>query len=454
MPENPDVLLFSAPRPPWISPRAFEVSENSGPPLGLLYLAGALEKAGHRVKVVDCYRGGLTPRAAAEQCAVSRPSLVGVSSLTSNIDLALATCRHVKAACPGTITVIGGPHVTSLPAEVLLEPAVDIIVRGEGEQTLVEILELRFRDGLEPERLSCIPGIGFRRGKDVVLTPERDPLNVDQVELPARHLIDLSRYLQVGAVLASRGCPHKCFFCASVGFRNHAFRYRDPRAVVNEMEDMHDRLGIEEFEFVDDALTADTLRVRELCRLLAPHRFRWGCQAALKDIVTTPDLIEEMAKAGCKGIFFGVESGNASVLRKVKGLDPEIVIQSVRQAQDHGMRVVTSFMIGHPWDTRETIEDTVELMLKFREMGCHTPLSVMVPFPGSPLANDPERFGITIESRDYRLYYHNRALVSTQHLTRQELDDIYFNILERMIPGECATVERDVSALPDPGNED
>jgi radical SAM superfamily enzyme YgiQ (UPF0313 family) len=138
-----------------------------------------------------------------------------------------------------------------------------------------------------------------------------------------------------------------------------------------------------------------------------------------------------MVDAGCRGIFLGIESGNDAVLRKIKHMSRERVLSTIDRALDMGVdNMVTSFIIGHPWDTRETISDTLSLILEMRSRGAHTPLSILVPFPGSPIGLWPDRFGVTVHSRDYSEYYYNRALISTPNLSREELWDLYLDALD------------------------
>ena len=195
------------------------------------------------------------------------------------------------------------------------------------------------------------------------------------------------------------------------------------------MDRLHQEFELVEFAFLDDVLTANTELLSALCGRLRERSYRWGCQATIKDIAANPELLRGMAAAGCGGVFFGVEAGNDAVLKKVKGISTADVSSVVELALSLGMRVITSFMIGHPWDTRDTIADTSALMARLRGRGCHTPVSILVPFPGSDLATYPERFGVRLDSQDYSAYFHNRALLSTRNLSRAELDDIYFEIL-------------------------
>lgn len=428
-----DVLLLTTPRPPQLSPKAVEVSENSAPPLGLLCVAAALERAGLSVAVYDFYRLGGTPTDVKSLLERVHPKIVGVSTLTSGVHLAFCVCEHIKRANPNTITVVGGPHVTALPDEVAARREIDYVVRGEGEQTMVELAKALL-DGESAAMQASIAGIAYKHEGRVVVTPERMPMRFDDAPLPARHLVPMEQYLQKGAIITSRGCTYRCWFCSSVTFSTHLYRYRSAASVLSEMDLLHQQYGIDEFEFIEDTFTCVPGRVLELMSLLKRRNYVWACQATIPDLQETPELLPAMIGSGCRGLFFGIESGDDSVLRKIKHMSRKKVLETIDGALDLGIQnLVTSFIIGHPWDTRETIADTISLILELRSRGAHTPLSILVPFPGSPIGKWPERFGVTVHSHDYAEYYYNRALISTPNLSREELWDLYLDALDAIL---------------------
>ncbi len=422
-----DVLLVTTPRPPHLSPAAVQVSENSAPPLGLLNVAAALEGAGFIVSVHDFYQLGGTPADILALIDKLRPCVVGISALTSGVHLALAMAGRIKCHDPSIVTVLGGPHATALPDEVIANPQVDFAVRGEGEYAMVDLM----RAGADKNALGRTPGLCFRHGDRVVVTSDRPPMPFDDAPLPARHLVPMNRYHQKGAIVTSRGCAYHCWFCSSVTFNTHKYRYRSSALVLEEMDMIHQRYRVTDFEFIEDTFTCDTSRVLELMGLLRRRSYEWACQATIPDLVRTPEQLPAMVEGGCRGLFFGIESGNDDVLKKIKNMSRGKVLATIDRARHEGVRhFVASFIVGHPWDTRSTISDTLSLMQELRARGAHTPLSILVPFPGSPIAKWPERFGITIHSRDYRDYYYDRAVISTRNLSREELQDIYFDALE------------------------
>ena len=432
-PRQLDVLLLTTPRPLHLSCRAVQVSENSAPPLGLLCVAAALEEAGISVAVYDFYQLGGSPSDVRHLLDHYQPKIIGISTLTSGVHLAYAVCQHVKDVSCVTHTVLGGPHATALPEEVASRPEVDYAVRGEGEKTIVELTQALL-ENVPAERLASISGLAFTHGGDVVLTSEREPMAFDEAPLPARHLVPMDRYLQKGALITSRGCMYRCLFCSSVTFNTHRYRYRASQGVIAEMDLLRDRFGIHEFEFIEDTFTCVPKRVLDLTAKLRARDYTWACQATIPDLQKSPDLLSALVEAGCRGLFFGIESGNDSILKKIKNMSRRKIITVIDRALELGVEnLVTSFIIGHPWDTSSTIRDTIDLILELRARGAHTPLSILVPFPGSPIGKWPERFGITIHSHDYSEYYYNRALISTPNLSREELWELYLDALEEIL---------------------
>lgn len=447
MNERLDVLLLTTPRPPHLSPQAMNIAENSAPPLGVLCVAAALEKAGFRTIVHDFYIEGGKPRDVVYLLDAFQPRIVGISATTSGADIAYRICRHIKRHSPQTVTIIGGAHATALPCVVTGREEVDFAVRGEGEVTMVELATVLLRDN-NKSHIDQIAGICYNVNGQMMLTPDREPIRWQDWPQPARDLIPMDHYLQRGAIITSRGCKYRCLFCSSVTFNTHIYRYRSSQDVITEMDFLRDEFGITSFELLDDTFTCVPERVLELTHLLKSRRHKWSVQATVPDLISQPGLLPAMSGAGCSGVFLGIESGHDPILKKIKRMSRKRILTVVDQAQDAGIQhLVTSFIIGHPWDTTTTIEDTVDLMLQLQDRGAHTPISIMVPFPGSPIATHPERFGITIHSYDYSEYLYSRALISTRHLTCHQLADIYFDILERLvIPTECNHQRGDIGA--------
>jgi anaerobic magnesium-protoporphyrin IX monomethyl ester cyclase len=207
-------------------------------PIGLAYLAAVLEKDGHEIAVIDCPALGMGQEELKRKLETFQPDLVGVTSMTPTIQSALQSTRIAKKTCPNATVVIGGPHATFMDQQILTDEAsVDVVVRGEGEQTLVELAQT----AIDSSDLQKIQGITFRNDKKIVQTPNRPAIqNLDDLPYPAYNQFALDRYLLYGKlflpVITSRGCPFQCAFCTTSRILGKEYRARSPKNIVDELE--------------------------------------------------------------------------------------------------------------------------------------------------------------------------------------------------------------------------
>ena len=248
------VLLIEPPKTPWEM-----MGDVVAPPLGLATLAASLERAGIPVHILDANAEGIGWSGLRGAIAEAAPDVVGVTTLTPYYPHARRACRIAKTACPGVVTVLGGPHVTFLAEETLLSaPEVDLVVRGEGDAILVELVRCLAEDG----DLGAVPGLAFHSDGGITQTPAPPPLDVCALPLPAYHLLPMEAYHFEGlgspfaTVQASRGCPYRCTFCAEWPFWRDGWRPRDPEAVVEELELVVKRYGRHSVWFADDCFNA------------------------------------------------------------------------------------------------------------------------------------------------------------------------------------------------------
>lgn len=337
------------------------------PPLNLAYLAACLERAG-----AECFVRDYPPQRATladfeRDLHALRPTelVVGVTFPTLANDL--EACAIAKAAVPGLRVIGRGELFQVLDRPLLAEhPALDVVLRGEAEETIVELVS-----GRPPAE---ILGISYRpdpwsgKPEDVVRTQDRPFLReLDQLPLPARHLLDNSLYRtpESGRMLTTietqRGCPAKCIYCPAPIANGYRIRTRSPQSIVDELRDCIDRHGIRDFLFHADTFTWMKKWVLELCAVIEREGFaiRWGCNSRVDTI--DDERLAAMKRAGCWVIGFGVETGNAETLDKIKKnaklSDAE---NAFRLCRKHGIRSHCFLVIGFPWETREMIEETIE----------------------------------------------------------------------------------------------
>jgi radical SAM superfamily enzyme YgiQ (UPF0313 family) len=427
-----DILLVY-PSTGW-APAAMRIAENDAPPMGLLYVASAARNAGLRVAVVDLnhFPGGDV--GLYEFVALSNPKIIGLSVLTTASGAAKRLIGGLNERFPKITLVAGGIHATVLPSD-LLSAGCDYAVIGEGEATLPEIA----RAVLDGTPVTSVAGIAFLERDNparLIKTMPRAVLHeLDRLPPPARDLVPIVDYGQSGALISSRGCPYACAWCSSVLSQMHVYRPREVSAVVAELAEVHGRYGIDHFQFLDDNFTVNPNRVLELADALAGLGVVWSCQGTLRELTSRLDILDRMFTAGCREIYFGIESGNLRLFRKFKGMDLDEALRVVRHAaclrctskngNPDRLRTVCGFIIGHPDDDQMTITDTFNCAIDLRSLGIDAMVSILQPYPGSAVHANPARYGITIENHDFSQYLYPKANISTRNLSRESIQRLY-----------------------------
>lgn len=374
------------------------------PPLGLAYLAAVLDQDGYEVKIWDCPVCEIDHKKLKSDLAAFQPSLVGIGSMTPTIESAFQSAAVAKEACPDAKVVVGGPHVTFMDEETLAqEPAIDVVVRGEGEQTLSELVtHLPSLSNLE-----AVKGITFRKGDQIIKTPNRPFIqDLDALPRPAYRFLPIERYRIIGRkllpIMSSRGCPFQCSFCVASQMFGAGFRARNPENVLDEMEWLRDEYGAQGISFQDDTLTFSKKRILEICDGIIKRKInlRWGC--GTRADVVTKEILAKMQKAHCDEICFGVESGCQRIRDALKKkVSTEQIEKAIKWAKEAGIFVTASIIIGYPGETKETLKQTLEFVRKVEPDDvylCHA-----TPYPGTELRALVERNGWKMES-DWKLY--------------------------------------------------
>jgi len=394
-----------------VSPK-WNKKANDYPPLGLAYLAAVLEHDGHEVRVFDF---GLTPNTAlqddVQQVVAFDPQVIGITSMTSVYQSALEMAILLKAHL-GRPIVIGGPHATVYPERVLTEsPVIDYVVRGEGEETLLELVHAL--DGHGP--VNTIAGLTHRLHGEVVSNPDRPLIaDLDALPFPARHLFELRRYglctpegLPMATVLSSRGCPYNCSYCFK-GIVGRTYRQRSPENIIAEVRQLIEQYGIRNFYFIDDLFTVDVRRLNAITDQIIAEKLdiRWQCLGRVDRV--NAEILRKMYAAGCRRIHYGIESGNQDILKRInKGIKLDQVRQAVRWAQQAGIQVKGYFMLGLPGDTEETMQQTVDLATELNLD--EAMFSLTTPFPGTRLWDElVQKKPETEYNQDFtRAYYYS-----------------------------------------------
>ena len=373
-------------------------------PIGLAYLAAVLDDKGHEVTVLDCPALDLNHNNLKTKLSSIAPDLIGITSMTPTIQSALLSAHIAKEACPDSMVVLGGPHSTFMDKKVLAEEeAVDVVVRSEGEQTLVELAD----NVSNPNALRSIDGITFRKDGQVVRTPNRPFMeNLDELPLPAYKFFPLEKYRLFGRrmlpIITSRGCPSQCSFCTSAQMFGKGFRARSPKNIVDELEWLRDEHGADAFTFYDDTFTLNKKRALDICEEIKTRAIGlpWDCQTRVSTV--SKEILLKMREANCQQVFFGVESGCQQILDAVKkGTTVKQNEKAIRLAKDVGLFVAVSVMIGYPGETKEMLQDTIDLIRKAEPDDVY--ICVATPYPGTELRRVVKETGLEM-SNDWGLY--------------------------------------------------
>lgn len=335
-----------------------------------------------------------------------KPVVVGIYCCAGNLASSKIIGRLAKEINKQTIVIIGGPHPTAVGSQMLSDPNIDIVVKGEGEITTVELLDAISK----ADSLSGIKGIIFREGQDIVEAPDREVMkDLDALCFPHQYarevLIDYDKHPKSAFknILATRGCHYTCFFCGSNCIWGRKTRFRSVENVVEEIKSLQ-KMGINRIEFADDTFAINKEYTHRLCDSLIRNcpQIRWDCETRV-DLVDE-ELLIHMKRAGCHSVFLGIESGNNEILRNVrKGITIEQALSAAKIIRKHGIRLTAFFIIGTPWETEDTLNDTFIAMQKVKGFLGY---SIFTPYPGTEAFEYCRKLGLIKDGHDMVLYNH------------------------------------------------
>ncbi|NOZ24383.1 MAG: radical SAM protein [Planctomycetes bacterium] len=366
-------------------------------------VAAPLIEAGHQVEVVDLDVYPSPLKTLKRRLDRLEPHIVGLTAVTPLYANLLRIAKLVREWRPDVSLVAGGVHITLFPEAAVEEAGLDMAVIGEGDFTLRDVLDSK--DPLDT------PGVCLRDDGEVIHTSPRPLIqDLDSLGMPAWRLYDIRRYhathlLEIrspgGLIETSRGCPFGCTYCDKTTF-GRTFRAKSVGRTIAEIEHML-RVGFREIHVVDECFTMDMERAKEICREIIRRglRFPWSAFGVRVDRLDN-ELMALLKRSGCHQLGFGVETGNAEVMKRIR---KRITLDQVRRATGlahrHGIETLGYFMLGLPGDTEATMQDTVRFAV---DSGLDlAKFSITVPFPGSPLYRELEA-SKAIKSRDWRLY--------------------------------------------------
>jgi radical SAM superfamily enzyme YgiQ (UPF0313 family) len=415
-------------------------------PTGLCYLHACLREAGYDSMLANF--SAWTASGIRKELLAFKPDLIGISQWTHNRHASLDLARLCRDILPESTIVMGGGHATFCYEDILTEDSpVDIVVRGEAEETLLELVA---RQSAESEWQS-IAGLAFRQNGTITVTPPRENLkDLDLLPQPARYLdrsIGIDLELQPEFIVTTRGCPSTCYFCSSPDFWGRKVRFRSPTAIVEEILYIRQKFGLIYYSIRDDTFTADRKRVLEFCELLQKQEVNilWNCQSRVNAI--DEELIIKMKRAGCECIQLGVESGSPRILRQLgKNIAPAQIEHACALIRKIGINLSVFLISDVPGEAGDDIRQTIELIHRIHpDDGYVSPLAY---YPGTQLykeavAAGTASTGIFADSRHAALYVAPRPGKSSarllDELKRNQPDGQERFIRQKKLLGYCHT---------------
>jgi anaerobic magnesium-protoporphyrin IX monomethyl ester cyclase len=376
------------------------------------------------------------------------PDVIGISIWTTFAAASFHTARIARKILPSSIIVMGGPHATIKPEEILrVCPESDYVIRGDGEEILLELTTSIMNGTLRPDECS-IHGISYRKGAAFVHNPTRGKvININEFPFPDRRLLtNETRYSaeDMGLIMATRGCPYSCTFCATDVKR---VSYRSVDNILQEISFVQNRYGVSQITFKDDSFTVNKQLVEELCHQIIDNKqpFNWECNTRVN--LVNEEMLWLMKKAGCNFIKVGIESGSERILKEMKkGITKNQARTAAKLFRKVGLHWTAYFLIGVPGETEQDVWETVsfleELKPDFASIGIYE------PFPGTAMFEEGLQLGLlnrdmTLEDYNNTLpnhYYRRKPFAETAAITPERFIELEqevkkrFNSYNRKLP--------------------
>lgn len=373
-------------------------SVSSLPQLGILSVAAVLERCGDIPHLIDANTayleyadipGRLHADTFAEYLAEiavrSNADLYGFSSICSTYPLTVRVARSVKNLRPHAMILFGGPQASVVDEATLAAfPWVDFVLRGEVEQSLPCLFQELHRD----YDFSQVRGLTYRDGTAVRRNPNAPVIeDLDSLPPPAYHLSNYLTKATSASIELGRGCPFSCTFCSTNDFFRRNFRLRSPARVLKEMREIAEACGIRHFDLVHDMFTVDRKRVVAFCEamLSSDEGFTWDCSARTDCV--DKELLELMARSGCRNIFFGIETGSQKMQRVIdKDLDLDTAREMLNIAEQLGVKTTVALITGFPEEDWEDVRSTLRIFTDAaRHTRSHPQLNILAPLAGTPI---------------------------------------------------------------------
>ena len=389
---------------PWIHGRRFL-------PIGLAYVAAALEKSGFQVDMLDNYLLGKPIDEVKRELKSRNPEIVGITCSSATYSRCVETAKAVKETLPSCKVVVGGWHPSYKPESMLQHSEIDYVVMGEGERAMVE-LATHISKGGKGKAVADIAGVAYRHEGKIVKNPQSFISNLDELPFPAWHLLPLHLYDRriefldakpVDNMSIARGCPFNCAFCEIKQLWGTTCRIFSPPRILAEIKYLMANFGTRGIYFINDNFTIRKKETMELCSLIRENKLdiEWVCDTRA-DLISR-DLLKEMKAAGCKTIWFGGESGSPRILKKLnKTVTLEQTERALKMCREEGIQTACSFLLGIPGETVAEMNATFKFARKIDPDWCR--FNVFVAVPGSALYDEVMQKGLYDRIEDFAAY--------------------------------------------------
>ncbi|MQY62129.1 radical SAM protein [archaeon] len=414
-----------------------------------------ISTAGFQVELLDNYLLKKPIEDVKQEVKRLAPEMLGMTCGSVTYRRCIETAKAVKEVLPACKVVVGGWHPSYLPESMLQHPAIDYVVMGEGERAIVELAK-SITKGEDDSAIAKISGLAYRRGEKITKNAPTFISDLDQVPFPARHLLPMHLYSRemeylsvkpVDTMNVIRGCPYNCAFCETKKLWGSKCRAFSPSRVVEELNHLVSDYGTKGIYFVGDNFTIHKKRTIELCREIKKSKLdlEWVCDTRV-DLISR-ELLKEMKAAGCRTIWFGVESGSSRILKKInKQITLQQALDAFKLCREEEIRTASSFMLGLPGETVKDMEASFKFARKLDPDWVR--FNIFVGYPGSDLYDEIMAKGLYDRVEDFVTYvktddfnyemvskiqkrFHKKFNRSPKRILRTIRRDGFLNVLRR-----------------------
>ncbi|MCD6428124.1 MAG: cobalamin-dependent protein [Desulfurococcales archaeon] len=369
----------------------YRVTGMNAPPLGLAWIAAVLEQNGHKVKIIDTPTLKVTLKDFIAEVKSWSPDLIGISLQTPTAPKGYRAILELKKELPDVPIIVGGTHPTYMYEEALNNGA-DVVVRGEGEYTTLELVNTIESRGMDFNELKKVDGIAFRGrdGKIVVTKPRPFIHDLDELPWPARHLLPMDKYtlfnkpIRIAHIMASRGCPYGCIYCITSYYWGRKIRFRSAENVVKEIEYLVEKYNAKQIVFSDDELVVNRKFMYDMIRGLKERGLdvTFACGARVDHV--DREYLKFLYDSGCIALYFGVESASQATINRIgKKITLDQALKVFQWIKELKGFATGSFILGFPWETIDDMKKTVDFAIKLDP--AYAQFTVLTPYPGTPL---------------------------------------------------------------------